>query len=250
MRLLVISVTAVLMVMFTLLTARMWGNGQTFVPYQHAFFDFLATPQKIIKFKSFEDLKKAPANQALFVDLLVSRDGVFAVNFNPQLATLQGHDSTQWPDAVVPFKDFLPYLDNRCVILNIVDNLGGIHSHVQKLFGEHKVKESSCLALTSETESVVKATKEILPRFIYGSSRAEVMTMLSMQSMYILPAFRVRSDLVISPLKSRNKVVIVNEDLVTETHRQFKKFAIGPLESEADIEFAQKMNPDALIIVQ
>lgn len=250
MRVIFISIISIFAIALILLTARMWGNGQSFAAYEHIFFDFLKTPQTIVKYRNFEDLKKSPMHEALFVDLMISRDGVFAINFNSKLESLQNHDSTQWPENVVAMKDFLPVLDSHCVILNVVDNLGGIHNHLQKMLGEFKIKESSCLAITSETESVVKSAKEILPRFLYGSSRAEIMTMLSMQSMYILPAFRIRSDFLISPLKSHNQYLIVNSELVDEAHRQFKKFLIGPLDSEAEIEQAKAFNPDAVIIVR
>lgn len=250
MRVLAISIVSIFAVALILFTARLWGSGQTFVPYQHIFFDFLKTPQTIVKYRHFEDLKKSPMHEALYVDLMISRDGVFAVNFNPELQSLQGHDSTNWPASVVSMKDFLPILDDHCVILNVADNLGGIHNHLQKMLGDLKIKESSCLAITSETESVVKSSKEILPRFLYGSSRAEIMTMLSMQSMYILPAFRIRSDFLISPLKSRSQYVMVNNGLIEEAHRQFKKFIIGPLETEVDIEQAKAFKPDAVIVVR
>jgi len=248
MRLFIISLSVLFVVAFSLVIVRFWGSAQTYSPYQHPVADFLSQPRQFIQPQSLDSLHALPADQALFLNLTVSKNAVFGVNFDSKKPSLHEFEDSKWPATAIKFSDLLPQLKNRCVILNIVDNVGGIHTHVQKMLGDHQIKESECFILTSETESVVKATKEILPRYVYGSAKAEIMTMIAMQSMFILPAFKIRSDVLVAPLRNIHGQMILNEGLIEEAHHQFKKVIIGPLQEPTDIEMAQSLKADGVIL--
>jgi hypothetical protein len=100
--------------------------------------------------------------------------------------------------------------------------------------------------IQSDTEIVIKSIKEQKPLWLFGTSRSDVMKIVSFDSIGLGPASPFHGDVFISPLKIMNRAAF-NEDVLTEIRRRKKLVILGPLLTEQEIVDARSLKPDGYI---
>lgn len=200
MRLLAITIGTLVVLSMALLSVRFWGLAQRFQPYDH------------IVYK-----QKTPL-------IFSSGTSYFNIDTNPQTGEfLVGN---------TPLSNFLDQIRSTCSVLNFKANLPAIHNHIEKYLSANQLQEASCLILRAETRNVTKALKQLLPRYVYSSTPAENMKLISMQAMGLLPAAEIQSDLIFIEPYDKHGRTLLSDDLAQEIARQYKKIIVGPFKAE------------------
>lgn len=229
MKLLLISIGAILLFFISLTTTRLWGLGQQYPEFQHPFFSASETPLLILKVKNLDDiaqgLKKKP-NLAIWLDLETTREAKL-IAFNSEL------------------KDIVAKYPDQRYALNILNNVESIHESVVnslKPFSKEKL-----FLIQSNYNVIMSSIKNLEPFWLYGCSQADLMRFLAFDSLWILPAVPFKGDVFISPLKLLGRVAF-NENILTEVRRRNKKIILGPITNKAEFDDASRLKVDGLLI--
>lgn len=127
-------------------------------------------------------------------------------------------------------------------ILDILDNVENIHELVAS-----RVKTASAakrVLITSEFDVVIRATKDLVPNAMYGSSIADRMRFNTFNSMFILVAVPFKGDAYITAMNHR-KISVLNLDIANELKRRNKPLFLGPV-SEEEWDAAIQFKPAAI----
>lgn len=143
-----------------------------------------------------------------------------------------------------PLEDVFQEFPQQRMILNLIDNARDIHTLTVGLLRKYKLGPN--IVIQSSTDIILKSIKELEPRWLYGTSQAEVTRLLSLDSLGVLPAASIRSDVFIVPLKIMNRQAF-NESLNQELLRRKKKIILGPLASKEDLAQVKKFTLDGYI---
>lgn len=131
------------------------------------------------------------------------------------------------------------------MILNVVDNFQNVDEQVAALVNSQKVSDR--VMIQSDAESVMKSVKEKNPLWTYGTSRGDLMRLLSFESIYLEPASPFFGDIFISPLTLHGRTLL-NHNVIAEIHRRQKDVYLGPLVSKSEYDAARQENPDGFIL--
>jgi hypothetical protein len=261
MRVVILSLGAVLILFISVLITRFWGQGQQFVDFQHPFFQ-AASPLYIIKAKQESDIDEALTAQPLagiWLDVETTLDKkviVFTRDFSEKELSMEAYRGPKSmaydfqrlknirPE-IKELKEVIAQYPQQHFILNILDNVENVHVAItQALKGLHAEKR---ILLQSNFNIVMSSIKELEPFWLYGCSQADLMRFLTFESMWVLPAAPFKGDVFISPYKLMNREAF-NEEILQDVRRRKKKIVLGPILQRTDFADALRLKADGIVI--
>ena len=241
MRILGIIFSVLFMVTIALASIHFWGLSQPYLPYDNKF--FTGDRPWVI----------APWEQSFFIEQkkdLILWANVYR-NQHMQLLVaptaekvLKSRERAQISNPTRPLlTELLQKFPTQKMILNIVDNVEEIQAQLEQALAAEKSSER--IMIQSDFNNVLTATKDLLPRLVYGSTPSDTMRLKSFQSMWILSASPFKGDVFLSSLVV-SKRKSLNEGIAEELHRRFKKIILGPLQNTEEAELALRLGADGL----
>lgn len=244
---------------------RIWGLSLPISEFQSPF--FLQThPWQGLVVTSLSEAEKALQKNPqtiLYLNLRLSEDQVLFVQapgfFEQTLMEMKwdpkdyrGKKTYEYPFEVLkkqfpglnPVDDFLKKFPQERFILNIIDSATDVHKVVVQTLEKNQV--GPLVLIQSDTDVILKAIKEIKPLWTFGTSHAEIMRLLTFDSIGVVAATSMRSDVYVSPLRIKDRSVF-NSLLNEELHRRKKKILLGPLTNEQEAKEAQAYVVDGFI---
>lgn len=263
MRLLLISLATVFLFVFALLGVRFWGLA---IPYQRFDHDFLKQPPfwavRVTTLNEAKNLVQAEPQVILWLDIRQSLDRrllvlpVKATEFVLHLKTLgdrwQGdqvyrYDLSElrplFPEAPL-LEDLLKEFPEQRVILNIVDNVADIQLLIRDTLKPFSPEKR--VLIQSDTDVILKSLKELQPLWLYGTSWADIMKLLTFDSVGLGPAAPYKGDVFIAPMEISGRPAY-NEAVLDEVRRRQKSVFLGPLQNDDEFSKALESKPDGLI---
>lgn len=271
MRIIVISVLSLLALAVLITMTRIWGMSQPHVLYDHAFFSG-PTPLIIAQVKTFDEAKAAitlKSDVVLWLNVRFSkertpfvldatRDAEF-LNFkraeqekNPQTPIFTGarlsdyswEQINEFYKTTPAIKEFYEQFPQSRFVLNLVDNVA--EAHLRLVEAIEGFKPNPRTLIQSDTLILMTATKDLKPEWVYGTAVADIMRLLTLDSMYVLPATLFKGDVYIAPFKVMNRPAF-NAHIIAEMHRRQKRIFLGPIQSEAQLQQAKDYNVTGFI---
>lgn len=262
MRLLSISVGTLVLLGFTLLGVRYWGLSFPVAPFEHPF--WTADLKYVVRVAEPDEIPRLLAKDpqlAFWLDLQLTADNQFIVLRDgtlPQVLTPQAlGDDYRGPRLsryelsklrplllkVPLLSDFLSRFPAQRFVLN-VPNLENVHTLLlDALKGFPAGKQ---ILIQSDTTAVIESIKKTQPLWLYGTSQAELMRLVSLDSIGLAPAAGFHGDVFISALKWKDRPAFT-ESAFAEIKRRRKKSLLGPLRSREDYEAARQLAPDGFL---
>lgn len=271
MRIFLITLFTLIATGILVLTARIWGLGQTYAPFSHNFFNG-TSPLLILKVKdlsSAAEIATFSPQVVFWLDVRFSRDKVPFIlsrnrdveflNFkkqeqeaNPTKPIMIGGKLSEYPfDDIRAFYKELPTLEQfysrfetSRFILNIIDNVSEAHIALTNTLT--KLKPDERTLIQSDALILMTAIKEIKPQWVYGTSVPDLVRLLTFDSMFILPTTQFKGDVFIAPFKVANKPAF-NENIISEMRRRNKRIFLGPIEDKTQFAEASRLKADGYI---
>jgi len=267
MRFLSILMGSILVTILIFMMARFWGQSQQYTAYEHPFFSASSAPFYIARVNSLGEAASADilSPQAIFwLDVRLTRDNKIILVEEAKsekiltkeklgLESFRGPGVTRYTfDEVQKYipgsttlTEILTKYPLRRMILNIVDNVENIHQIVSESLPDPKANEQ--ILIQSDTHVVMTSIKELRPLWLYGTSQADIMRLLSFESLFILPAAPFKGDVFITPIKILGRHVL-NAAVIEEMKHRKKKIVIGPISNENDFKDAKQLSPDGYFL--
>lgn len=271
MRILFITIVSLIAVAILILMARIWGMGQTYSTYEHAFFNGPA-PLVIVKANTLDEVKKAveaKSDVVIWADVRMSEDMVPYVldprrdrefmdmklkeqEANPSTPIMTGNKLVyyKWEEinefykTTPALKEYYEQFPKTRFILNIVDNVTNGHvSLVQALEG---LKTDDRTLIQSDALILMVSIKELKPVWVYGTSLPDIMRLLSFDSMYILTTTQFMGDVFIAPFTVMKRPAF-NDAIIAEMKRRHKRVFLGPIENAQQLSEARRYEAEGLI---
>jgi hypothetical protein len=271
MRIIVISVLSLLALAVLITMARIWGLSQPITTYETAFFNG-STPYIIAQVNTLEDARaavKLKPDVILWLNVRFSkertpfildpaRDAAF-LNFkkeqqdkDPQTPIFVGIHVSDFPweqineffKTTPALKEFYEQFPQTRFVLNMVDNVA--EAHLKLIEAIEGLKPKDRTLVQSDALILMTATKDLKPEWVFGTGMPDIMRLLTLDSMYVLPATLFKGDVFIAPFKIKNRPAF-NDDIVAEMHRRQKKVFLGPIENAEQLEQAKRLNATGYI---
>lgn len=271
MRLILTSLAAGFVVFLAILTTRIWGLGQQFNDFNHAFLNN-QTPWVIVKAENLPQIQEAlklKNDTIIWLDTRISSDGMaFVLPFRrdreflkqltqkqkerPQERILKGGKlvdytwseiSAFYPEAPI-LKEIYQKFPTQKFILNVIDNAMNVDLVVVDNLKDSRADERTFIQ--SDTLVVMTSIKKAKPEWVYGTAQADLMRFLTFNSMWILPSVQFQGDVFVAPFKILNRPAF-NDDVILEAKRRHKKIILGPVQSEEEFRLAQRHQANGYI---
>lgn len=271
MRIFFISLCSLFAVAVLIFMARIWGLGQNYPRYEHAFFNG-SSPLIIAKITTLEQAQEAVSlrpDVVLWIDVRFSREKVPFIlpasrdnefldrkrqeqEKNPTVPIMIGGRLSEYPwEQINEFfkntpslKEFYQQFPKTRFVLNIVDNVGEAHTTLVDTIKEFKPNERTLIQ--SDVLVIMTSIKEIKPEWVYGTSTPDLMRLMTFDSMYVLPSTLFKGDVFIAPFTIKKRPGF-NVDIITEMRRRNKRIILGPIESEAQFAEASRLKVEGYI---
>ncbi|KYG60690.1 hypothetical protein AZI85_11880 [Bdellovibrio bacteriovorus] len=271
MRIFFITICSLAVVGILILSARIWGLGQHYKAYEHAFFSGPA-PLIIVKADTLEKAQEAiktKSDVVLWLDVRFSREKTpfilpasRDVEFldvkrklqeeNPSTPIMIGGKLNEYPwEQINEFykntpalKEYYEQFPQTRFILNVVDNVADAHTTLVTTIQDSKPNERTLIQ--SDALIIMKTIKEIKPEWVYGTSTPDLMRMLTFDSMWILPSTQFAGDVFIAPFTLMKRPAF-NDNIIEEMRRRKKRIFLGPIQSESQFAEASRYKADGLI---
>lgn len=276
MRLLLISIGCLLLALFILLTARMWGQSQSYPEYVHPFFQ--KTPLIVLQVNTLSEIKSIISEhpQTVFqLPVRMSKDKILFVldsitekklilnlqnqqKLHPEKSILKSQKlyDYSWIDInkhlndmsinVEILTDFYKQFPQQKFILDVIDNTYEIDLEIVRQLETYNPNERTLIQ--SDVGMILSAIKMLKPEWLYGSSKADLVRLKTMESMWILPAVQFKGDVLIAPIKLQNRD-LMSEEIISELRRRHKKIIIGPIQTKEDYLKIKQYQPDAYLFL-
>ncbi len=246
MRVIFVSAGVLFVVFLCVLITKFWGKSQNFIDYKHPFTAEVPAELQFVR-PSYAKLESAiNSGSPLFLDVGITSDGKLILPKAAFKKPIRNADYSEIKDQVVLLSDVSDKLKSRRIIFNILDSVIAVHQVFVQNMKEIGFDKGENFLVTSEYEQPVKTLKELVPSWLFGSSRPEILKIVAMQSMFVLEATTIRADFVIHPLMIRNQKFF-NADLLEELKRRHKRFIVGPIEAQ-EVAEARLLHPFAVIV--
>jgi hypothetical protein len=271
MRIIVISILSLIALAVLITMARIWGLSQPIHIYEHAFFSG-NTPLIVAQVTTLDQAREAvklKPDVVLWVDVRFSKERVPFIlspardaaflnmkkeeqDKNPQTPIFVGTHLYDYPWEQIneyfkntpALKEFYEQFPDTRFVVNIVDNVAEAHLKlVETLDG---LKPNARTLVQSDTLILMTATKDLKPEWLYGTALADIMRLLTLDSMYVLPATLFGGDVFIAPFTIKNRPAF-NDDIIAEMHRRKKNILLGPIQSAAQLQEARRANASGYI---
>lgn len=265
MRVVLISILSVFFVATALYGARIYGLQTPYQRFEHPFWSG-DKPLWSVNTRNAEEIKRltqVKPDIVPWLDLQLSSDGHLVVipqssvrdlltekSFGPERwRGPQAHRYTLaelrmlFPDAA-SLGDLLTEFSELRFILNVPGQAPDIDRKL--LAALDPLNPEKRVLIHCETDGILKDLKEERPRWLYSSSRADLMRWLSFESIGLLPATPFRGDVFFAPLSLKERSLELRP-LVSEAHRRQKDFFVGPMNHSASFEEAKRLGADGYI---
>lgn len=270
MRIIAVTLGSLLAVATIITATRIWGLGQSFIPFEHAFFK--NPPQIIVKVETLEQAEatlKIKADAVLWLDVRFSREKTpFILPVKKDPAFLAHKKEKQKENPTTPIfisgrlaeypweqinefykdtpalKEFYVQFPQTRFVLNIIDNVSDAHTAlVSSLEG---LSTNDRTFIQSDTLILMTTIKELKPEWVYGTSVSDLTRLLSFDSIWILPSTQFKGDVFVAPFKLKNRPAF-NDDILLEMRRRYKRIYLGPIESKEQFDYAKTWEADGYI---
>lgn len=271
MRLFIVSIAVCFAVGFIILTTRIWGLGQNYKLYEHDFFKG-NTPLVIMKADTLPDIDaavKLKPDVVIWLDVRMSSDkNIFILDAkkdnqflsakkaeqdqNPTTPILKGSKLSDYSwEQINEFykntpalKEIYENFPQTRFVLNVVDNVMDVHTTVIAAINElHPDKRTM---VQSDALVLVDNIKELKPVWVYGTSLPDLMRLMSLDSLYVLPATEFKGDVFVAPFKVMNRPAF-NDDIINEMKRRHKRIFLGPVQSKEEFDEASRYQVNGYI---
>jgi hypothetical protein len=244
MKLLSLTLGTLLIAFILFMTVRMWGEGQTYKPYDAPFFRG-NTPYVIVGWEQNFLIEKKP-DLILWVDVYRSKisENLLVKPWTDRKKAVK--DLEQIPTPARPLlKDLLLKFPTSRFVINCNENVQDIHKQLVQTIEEARATER--VMLQSEYNTILISAKELNPLLVFGSTIADITRLKTFDSMWLLPAAPFKTDVLFTPLSFRHRDMI-NRDIAQEMKKRFKKVIIGPLATKEEVEKAREFEPDGFFV--
>lgn len=243
MKLISLILGTLLIAFILFMTVRMWGEGQTFKPFDAPFLKGDG-PVVIVGWEQNFLLEKKP-DLILWADVYRAKDENILVK--PWADRNKGKkDLEQIATPARPLlKDLLVKFPNTRFVINCNDNVQDIHLQLVKVIEEAKAVDR--VLVQSDYNTILISMKELNPMIVFGSTIADLTRLKTFDSMWLLPAAPFKTDVLFAPLKFHNRPT-VNREISLEMKRRFKKVFLGPLATKEDVEQAKAFEADGFFV--
>ncbi|WP_413943779.1 hypothetical protein [Bdellovibrio sp. HCB-162] len=271
MRIFFITFATVVVLGILILMARIWGLGQNYPLYEHAFFSG-PTPMIIAKADTLtaaQEILKLRPDAVIWLDVRFSREKVPFVlpasrdkefmemkrqeqEKNPTTPIMIGSKLSEYPweqinefyKTTPALKEFYEQLPQTRFVLNIVDNVADAHTAlVDAISG---LKPNDRTLIQSEALIIMTSIKDLKPEWVYGTSTPDLMRLLTFDSLYVLPSTQFKGDVFIAPFTLLKRPAF-NADIIEEMRRRNKRIFLGPIQNEAQLAEASRYRADGYI---
>lgn len=232
------------MAFIVFMTVRMWGQGQTFKPFDSPFFQTVDAPAVIVPWEQNYLLAQHP-DLLLWVDIY--RGAGEQILVKPWKDRAKDKKTLeQNPNPTRPLlRDLLLQFPKTRFVINCNDNVHDIHFQLVQAIKESQATER--VLVQSDYNTILISAKKLAPMALYGSTIADLTRLKAFDSLWILPAAPFEGDVLFAPLKYRNRETI-NRDIVLEMKRRFKKVYVGPLATQDDLNKARGLGVDGYFV--
>nr|WP_295902479.1 hypothetical protein [uncultured Bdellovibrio sp.] len=271
MRIFFITFATVVVLGILILMARIWGLGQNYPLYEHAFFSG-PTPMIIVKtdtLQGAQEILKLRPDAVIWLDVRFSREKVPFVlpatrdkefldmkhheqEKNPTTPIMIGSKLSEYPweqinefyKTTPALKEFYEQLPQTRFVLNIVDNVADAHTAlVDAISG---LKPNDRTLIQSEALIIMTSIKDLKPEWVYGTSTPDLMRLLTFDSLYVLPSTQFKGDVFVAPFTLLKRPAF-NADIIEEMRRRNKRIFLGPIQNEAQLAEASRYRADGYI---
>lgn len=265
MRVVLISILSVFFVVTALYGARIYGLQTSYQRFEHPFWSG-DKPLWSVNSRNAEEVKRltqVKPDIVPWLDLQLTSDGhllVIPQSSVRDLLTEKSLGAEKWrgpqvhryalaelrmlfPDAPL-LQDLLKEFADLRFILNVPGQSPDVD--LRLLAALDPLKPEQRLLIHCETDGILKDLKEERPRWLFSSSRADLMRWLSFESIGLLPATPFRGDVFFAPLSVKDRSLELGP-LVQEAHRRQKDFFVGPMNHSASFEEAKRLGADGYI---
>lgn len=271
MRIFFITLGSLIVVGVLVVMARIWGLGQNYPLYEHAFFSG-PTPLIIVKVDTLtaanEALRVNP-EAVLWLDVRFSRDKITYVlppsrdteflklkhqeqEMNPATPIMIGGKISEYPwqqingffKSAPTLAEFYEKFPQSRFVLNIIDNVSEADTVLVTAIKNLKPNERTLIQ--SDVLVIVSSIKELKPEWVYGTSTPDIVRLLTFDSMYILPSTQFKGDVFIAPFTLRKRPAF-NEEILAEMRRRNKRIFLGPIHNKAQFAEASRFKVDGYI---
>ncbi len=271
MRLILTTLFAAIAVFLVILTTRIWGLGQKFNDFEHPFL-MGNTPYIVAKVNTLPAIEQAIAlkkDVIIWLDARLSADNVIFLldksqdqkflemkkkeqDANLSSFVLKGgklshyawEEINEFYKSTPTIKEIYKKFPTQRFVVNLVDNALDVNSTIVSELKD--VNSENRTLIQSDTLVVMTSTKDIKPDWVYGTSQADLMRMMSFDSMWILPSTQFKGDVFISRFTIMKRPAF-NDDTITEMKRRHKKIFLGPISSKEQFDDAKRLDADAYI---
>lgn len=265
MRVLIISILSVLFIGSALYGARIYGLQMPYQRFDHPFWAG-DKPLWSVNTRNAEEIKRltqVKPDIVPWLDVQMTSDGFLIIV--PQssvrdLLTEKSMGTEKWrgpnfhrydlaelrmlfPDAPL-LQDLLAEFSDLRFILNVFGQAPDVDRKLLAILDP--LKPEKRILIHCETDNILKDLRDERPRWLYSSSRADLVRWLSFDSIGLLPAVPFRGDVFFAPLNVKERPLEL-ASLVTEAHRRHKDFFIGPMNHSASFEEAKRLGADGYI---
>lgn len=243
MKLLGLTLGTLLIAFILFMTIRMWGEGQSFKPFDAPFFKG-ETPAVVVPWEQSFLLEKKP-DLILWADVYRGEgDNLLVKPWADRNLGKKELETKANPSRPL-LKDLLLQFPNTRFVINCNDNVQDIHKHLAQVIEETKATER--VMLQSDYNTILISVKTLVPMLVYGSTIADLTRLKTFDGMWLLPAAPFKTDVLFTDLEYRGRPTI-NKNIVLEMKKRFKKVFIGPLATPEEIERAKAFEPDGLFV--
>lgn len=225
------------------MAARMWGEGQTFRPFDAPFLK-IEGQALIVPWEQNFLLEKKP-DLILWADVYRAKDENLLVKpWTDRNKNVKELEQTANPARPL-LKELLLKFPNTKFVINCDQNVQDIHFQLVKVIDETKSLDR--VMLQSNYNTILTSAKELQPMLVFGSTVADITRLKTFESMWLLPSASFAGDVFFAPLKYRNRNTF-DRDILQEMRRRFKKIFLGPLKTIEEINEAKSFEPDGLFV--
>lgn len=271
MRIFFITVASFIVLGVLILMARIWGLGQNYPLYEHAFFSG-PTPLIIVKADTLDAAKEAlklRPDAVIWLDVRFSREKVPFIlpetrdkefldmkrqeqEKNPTTPIMIGAKLSEYPweqinefyKTTPALKEYYGQFPQTRFVLNIVDNVADAHTTLVNAIKDFKPNERTFIQ--SEALIIMTSIKDLKPEWVYGTSTPDLMRLMTFDSLYVLPSTQFKGDVFVSPFTILKRPAF-NDDIIKEMRRRNKRIFLGPIQSEAQFAEASRYKVDGYI---
>jgi hypothetical protein len=227
-------------------TIKFWGQSQRYIDYNHAFYANVQTPLIFEKSSEKTLVENLQSNKNLYLDIAITLDQQIVLPLQSENTKFRTANFSEIKQTAVLMSDYATQLKGRRFILNLIENpIAGPDILLAELKKMGFDKENN-FVFTSPYDAQMKDLKEKAPAYLFGTTNPEILRIKSMESVYLMEASVFRSDIVIHPINFYHEAFFT-ETLLKDLKRRFKRFIVGPIQTE-QIEEAKKLNPLGIII--